>query len=258
MRVRLALKPLADVFSELILQDQDCFRSPEQAEALLKLLTDKGLVEELREQWGDEEIESSKRWEDMKKVIKKIPKDTPRRVRRTRSTFLNVSLSAIQAKITAAIEDIILQYTYPRLDAEVSKHRNHLLKAPFCIHPKTGRVCVPVDPANIETFDPEKVPTVFQLLKELDSSAAENTENGDHRAGTCFDHNSLVIPLTSMYALDWERTSLKPYVDMLDKHAMALMEEVRRGKRERGAGACIWIAFGLSRISALTSRHGQT
>ena len=101
------------------------------------------------------------------------------------------------------------------MDAEVSKHRNHLLKAPFCIHPKTGRVCVPVDPANIETFDPEKVPTVIQLLKELDSSAGENTENGDHRAGTRFINATRVTALTSMCALDWERTSLKPYVDML-------------------------------------------
>jgi len=38
-----------------------------------------------------------------------------------------------------AMEDIVLQYTYPRLDAEVSKHRNHLLKAPFCVHPATGK-----------------------------------------------------------------------------------------------------------------------
>ena len=67
------------------------------------------------------------------------------------------------------MEDIILQYTYPRLDAEVSKHRNHLLKAPFCVHPATGRICVPVDPREAEAFDPETVPTVGQLLQELDA-----------------------------------------------------------------------------------------
>lgn len=70
--------------------------------------------------------------------------------------------------MVTAIEDIILQYTYPRLDAEVSKHRNHLLKAPFCVHPKTGRICVPLDPSSIDAFDPELVPTVGQLLQELD------------------------------------------------------------------------------------------
>ena len=32
---------------------------------------------------------------------------------------------------------------------------------------------------------------------------------------------------------DWERTSLKPYVDMLERHAMGLMEEVRRSKMEK-------------------------
>lgn len=76
------------------------------------------------------------------------------------------------------MEDIVLQYTWPRIDAEVSKHRNHLLKAPFCVHPKTGRVCVPVDPTRIEEFDPARVPTVGQLLKEIDEAMVVNNEDG--------------------------------------------------------------------------------
>lgn len=50
--------------------------------------------------------------------------------------------------------EILFTYAYPRLDVEVSKHMNHLLKAPFCVHPKTGRLCVPIDPATAEDFDP--------------------------------------------------------------------------------------------------------
>ena len=83
--------------------------------------------------------------------------------------------------MTHAIEDVVLQYTYPRIDAEVSKHRNHLLKAPFCAHPKTGRVCVPIDPEAIDEFDPQLVPTVGQLLRELDAAAPEST--GEEHSG---------------------------------------------------------------------------
>ena len=47
-----------------------------------------------------------------------------------------------------------------RLDIAVSRHLNHLLKAPFAIHPKTGRVCTPMDISKVEDFDPTVVPTI--------------------------------------------------------------------------------------------------
>lgn len=44
----------------------------------------------------------------------------------------------------------------------------HTNQAPFCVHPKTGKVCVPIDPEAAWDFDPEEgVPTVQQLVKEL-------------------------------------------------------------------------------------------
>eukprot|EP00951_Prasinocladus_malaysianus_P000635 scaffold4532_cov41-Prasinocladus_malaysianus.AAC.1 len=50
---------------------------------------------------------------------------------------------------------------------------NHLLKAPFCVHPKTGKVCVPIDPETAWEFDPMSVPTVSQLLEELNQSDSD-------------------------------------------------------------------------------------
>merc|ERR1740121_466627 len=69
------------------------------------------------------------------------------------------------------LKDVVLQYTYPRLDINVSKQMNHLLKAPFVVHPKTGRVCVPIDPDAMDAFDPTKVPTIGRLVDELNAGA---------------------------------------------------------------------------------------
>lgn len=41
-------------------------------------------------------------------------------------------------------------------------------------HAITGRVCVPVDPSEVESFDPAGVPTVGQLLRELDQNHSDS------------------------------------------------------------------------------------
>jgi len=190
--IQQALDQLVGPFGDLVLLDQDCFRTEEKWRELLQLIPDSKIVRNLEKKWARSEDRSSDdKWSDLKAEILELYSRDDR------------------VPMKHAMEDIILQYTYPRIDAEVSKHRNHLLKAPFCVHPKTGRICVPVDPETIDEFDPELVPTVGQLLRELDTSTSE-TSGEEH--------------------LDWERTSLKPYVEMLEKHALGLMNVVRKDR----------------------------
>ncbi|KGG50906.1 DNA primase [Mitosporidium daphniae] len=67
-------------------------------------------------------------------------------------------------------EEFILHRLYPRLDSNVSIGLNHLLKAPFCVHPDTGKICVPIDPALIDKFDPDMVPTIHSILSKENGS----------------------------------------------------------------------------------------
>lgn len=70
-----------------------------------------------------------------------------------------------QAKLSK--EALVFTYLYPRLDANVSTGINHLLKSPWCVHPKTGKICVPIDPTKPHDFIVSKVPTLTECINEL-------------------------------------------------------------------------------------------
>ena len=119
-------------------------------------------------------------------------------------------------------QNIILEYTYPRLDAEVSKHLNHLLKSPFVVHPGTGKVCVPIDTSKLDEFDPDDVPTVTQLLREIDQwkNPVKKEEDGDNST-----------PRVS----DIDKTSLKPYHDLFSRFVQRLLNAERSTSAEKTA-----------------------
>ena len=72
----------------------------------------------------------------------------------------------------------MIQYAYPRLDIHVTLGMNHLLKAPFCIHPSTGKIGVPIDVKDIEEFDPFTIPNVTELMEEIDKFDAKSMQQG--------------------------------------------------------------------------------
>ncbi|WWC73759.1 uncharacterized protein I206_107731 [Kwoniella pini CBS 10737] len=195
-----ALENLKMEFVKLILHDQDCFGTEKGWEALLAILPqDRDLIGGLRREWQSDPTRSSvDKWGDLQQAVAGLKKGN----------------QLLFKKYERAMQDVILQYTYPRIDAEVSKHRNHLLKAPFCVHPGTGRVCIPVNPDQVDEFDPDTVPTVGELLNQLDKAAAENGETPSQRR-----------------VEEYEQTSLKSYVEMFEKHVAAVLRDSRSTKR---------------------------
>ena len=121
-----------------------------------------------------------------------------------------------------AKQDIVLEYTYPRLDVEVSKKQIHLLKSPFVVHPGTGRVCVPIDLRRLEKFDPLGVPTVTELLGEIDTWDVVSGGDGEHGEAKKFQ--------------DFEKTSLKPYVEYFKSYVGGILRDEKGVKREREDG----------------------
>lgn len=192
-------------FQEDVLAEQDPWATDEQAQKLLQLLPDRTLNDSLRRKWEAAPGRSSiSKWADIDAVAK---------------TGASKHLDA--KALLEAKQDIVLEYTYPRLDIEVSKKLNHLLKSPFVVHPGTGRVCVPIDTKALEDFDPLGVPTVQSLLAEIDSwKGGEDGDEDDKSKAT---------------VADWEKTSLKPYVEQFRSFVSALIKDegIAKVKRER-------------------------
>eukprot|EP00584_Thalassiosira_punctigera_P004782 CAMPEP_0172526020 /NCGR_PEP_ID=MMETSP1067-20121228/1039_1 /TAXON_ID=265564 ORGANISM="Thalassiosira punctigera, Strain Tpunct2005C2" /NCGR_SAMPLE_ID=MMETSP1067 /ASSEMBLY_ACC=CAM_ASM_000444 /LENGTH=506 /DNA_ID=CAMNT_0013309437 /DNA_START=111 /DNA_END=1631 /DNA_ORIENTATION=+ len=170
------------------------------------------VAKKMGERWGSTKDRSTpqEKWRELKAALmsfigkgsnaKKVPK-----------TLSNTD----RIRIEQWPVETVFKYTYPRLDINVSKMQNHLLKSPFCVHPKTGRVCVPIEVDDFQTFDPFRVPTLAQLMRELDEYEVERGDKDE------------------AVAYDWQKTSLKePFEQFQKKFLVPLMNEERRMQRE--------------------------
>ncbi|NXR08136.1 PRI1 primase, partial [Semnornis frantzii] len=144
--------------------------------------------------------------------------------------------------------EVMLQFCFPRLDINVSKGVGHLLKSPFSVHPKTGRISVPLDLQSLDQFDPFTVPTISSLCHELDVASDDGEDSGEtepkrrvrgeqgQSQGTAQGSPQKLLLLLSPPNLpDYKKTSLAPYVRVFE-HFVEEMEHARRGELLRRSG----------------------
>ncbi|XP_051913103.1 DNA primase small subunit [Hippocampus zosterae] len=184
-----SLKVVEGYFSTYALQQQDILGRKESVEQVLALMP-----------------------EDVRKELQQEFKNERNPVNRWQLIVEQASRKQAAAKKGQHFEkEIMLQYCYPRLDVNVSKGVNHLLKSPFSVHPKTGRISVPMDLTELDTFDPFNVPTISLICNELDRVKVGEKE----------DENAEVKEIEGEAAekrkiRDYKRTSLAKYIKYFD------------------------------------------
>jgi DNA primase small subunit len=170
---------LRDYFVRRLVVEQDLLHDDAIQERILALLDDH-IARALKDHWDREPDKSSAhRWRQLEKTVLK---DEPRRG-------------------ATRIAEIIFTFTYPRLDIAVSRDLNHLLKSPFCVHPGTGFVSVPIDPADCELFDPvEDPPHLHDLVGELLEPSRPQHANERFQASLDFFQKRFLRPLNASLA----------------------------------------------------------
>lgn len=155
---------LIPYFKDIMVTNQRILQEPLQAKKILDMVKNKAVRDNIQSRWEDES--EHKGSDEMKWDI--LVKEIERHNRKQTDKKFNPDLW---------LEEIVFTFLYPRLDANVSKGMNHLLKSPWCVHPKTGKICVPFNPDNVVEFDPNECPTLKNVLKERDEELTKGKAN---------------------------------------------------------------------------------
>lgn len=162
--VRRAYNILEPYFAECIADEagQGLLARKDRYMKILNSLPNEAIRRDLYEQWErSTNLTGKGRWQQLKAATTAPAEQTAQQMQ------LNKKRKISYVELESWRYELVFTHCYARLDANVSKTQNHLLKSPFCVHPKTGRVCVPIDPANADDFDPFAVPTVRSLCAEV-------------------------------------------------------------------------------------------
>ncbi|KAJ3161434.1 primase, DNA, polypeptide 1 (49kDa) [Geranomyces michiganensis] len=192
--LRRAHRVLQKHFHKTVLVEMNSLATRPRYQKILALVPDAGIRTRFDEEWKNAQGSSTERW---KKLLVEM-----RRSRHCATTE----------------RDIMFKYLYPRLDANVSIGINHLLKSPFCVHPKTGKVCVPIDPLKCREFNPLAVPTLQGIVGELNTNAKQDTSEGDTEE-------------------DFERTALNAHIQTFRKFLHGIAQETKSRLRAEEAVA---------------------
>ncbi|EFA09576.1 DNA primase small subunit [Tribolium castaneum] len=197
-----ALKVIDEYFEKSILVEQDILGTYERLDAFLGNI-DEGFSPLFRDAMTKVQT-SVERWKAFVNTFQTLQRE-----------------QKIPKHYRYMVEEMKFYYAYPRLDINVTKSLNHLLKAPFCIHPKSGKVSVPFKPKFIEHFDPDAVPTVSQLLDEINTYDAKTKAQEKDLA-----ENSQ----TSVKIKDYKKTSLLKYVTIFCEFLRGLQASAARNR----------------------------
>uniref|UniRef100_A0A182LXE7 DNA primase n=1 Tax=Anopheles culicifacies TaxID=139723 RepID=A0A182LXE7_9DIPT len=177
--VKRAYRIVAPLFEEICLVDQNIFGKPEGLKKLLALVQDTTMRAELEKRFKAVPSDSKSVWKEFVAYFEELR--------------MSGNINRYR-RYKYIVEEVILAFTYPRLDINVTKGFNHLLKSPFCVHPKTGKVCIPFNPNIASKFDPTDVPTIIDLLKEVNAFDEKNTVEGEENRSKIKDYKK-----TSMF-----------------------------------------------------------
>uniref|UniRef100_A0A7M4EC40 DNA primase n=1 Tax=Crocodylus porosus TaxID=8502 RepID=A0A7M4EC40_CROPO len=191
-----SLRLVEEYFEQYALLGQDILGCRESWDKVLALVPDRPPLREQLQQDFPRKRDSVQRWARLKALSSSSSKKLP----------------------SYTEQEIMLQFCFPRLDGNVSKGLNHLLKSPFSVHPKTGRISVPIDIQRLEQFDPFAVPTISSLCRELDEANDEDKDKENEED-----------PESRRRVRDYKRTSLAPYVRVFECFVED-MERARRGE----------------------------
>ncbi|CAG9764976.1 unnamed protein product [Ceutorhynchus assimilis] len=198
-----ALK-IIDKYFPTIVKEQDILGTDERLKNFLSILDDN-----VRTQFKDcmtKVTTSAERWEAFERKFMQLQQtnEIPRNLKNLR-------------------EEIKLQYAYPRLDINVTKGITHLLKAPFCVHPKTGKVCVPFNVKHVDNFDPNNVPTISMIINEVDAYDKKTKEQEETLMET--DEPSVT---NQVKIKDYKKTSLLRPINLFSEFLKNLEKDTKK------------------------------